>query len=158
VLTVGDVDMPPKRDFFVRVFLNKPDVSADTPIDDPHYAGSFGFFFDESGMKSQEGAAGMRAGPLTGFLIDATPTLQKLNQAGSLSSNEAQGEPGAGALCPPASHWGAAHSQAAGVGGGPVLTGNPSGPVGITLIGMPWRERRKTPVADRSYSEEERSP
>jgi tyrosinase len=90
VLTVGDVDMPAKRDFFVRVFLNKPDVSADTPIDDPHYAGSFGFFFDESGMKSQEGAAGMRAGPLTGFLIDATPTLQKLNQAGSLSSNEAQ--------------------------------------------------------------------
>jgi len=90
VLTVADVDMPAKRDFFVRIFLNKPDVSADTSIEDPHYAGSFGFFFDESGMKSQEGAAGMRAGPRTGFLVDATPTLQKLNQAGSLSSNELQ--------------------------------------------------------------------
>ncbi|HMD98693.1 MAG TPA: tyrosinase family protein [Terriglobia bacterium] len=90
VLTVGDVEMPPKRDFFVRIFLNKPDVSGATPIEDPHYAGSFGFFFDESGMKSQEGAAGMSAAPLTGFLVDATPTLQKLNQAGSLSSNEVQ--------------------------------------------------------------------
>jgi len=90
VLTVGDVAMPPHRDFFVRVFLNKPDVSGDTPIDDPHYAGSFGFFFDESAMKGHDTAAGTPAAPLTGFLVDVSETLQKLNQAGSLSSNHVQ--------------------------------------------------------------------
>jgi tyrosinase len=90
VLTVGDVNMPSKRNFFVRVFLNKPDVSGDTPIDDPHYAGSFGFFFDESAMKGHDQAGGAPAAPLTGFLIDATPTLQKLNQAGSLPASPMQ--------------------------------------------------------------------
>ena len=84
VLTVGDVLMPPKRDFFVRVFLNKPDATEDTSIDDPHYAGSFAFFFDESAMKGHP--AGTSAMPLTGFLIDVKPLLEKLNQAGSLSS------------------------------------------------------------------------
>lgn len=88
VLTVADVDIPEKRDFYVRVFLNKPDVSAETPIDDPQYAGSFGFFSDESAMKSHEGAAEMPGRPKTGFLVDVTQTLQKLNQAGSLSPTE----------------------------------------------------------------------
>jgi tyrosinase len=90
VLTVGDAQMPPKRDFFVRVFLNKPDASGASPIDDPHFAGSFGFFFDESAMKGHETGGTMPAAPLTGFLVDVTPTLQKLKQAGSLSSNQAQ--------------------------------------------------------------------
>jgi tyrosinase len=86
VLTVGDVQMPPKRDFYVRVFLNKPDVTAETSIDDPHFAGSFAFFFDESAMKGGAMPAGSSALPLTGFLVDVKPTLQKLNQAGSLTS------------------------------------------------------------------------
>ncbi|HEV2176785.1 MAG TPA: tyrosinase family protein [Terriglobia bacterium] len=89
VLTVGDAQMPPKRDFYVRVFLNKPDASGDTSIDDPHFAGSFAFFFDESGMKGHAGP-GMSGAPLTGFLVDVTPTLQKLNQAGSLTASETQ--------------------------------------------------------------------
>jgi tyrosinase len=84
VLTVGDVQMPPKRDFYVRVFLNKPDATAETSIDDPHFAGSFAFFFDESAMKGGAMAAGSPALPLTGFLVDVKPTLQKLSQAGSL--------------------------------------------------------------------------
>jgi tyrosinase len=90
VLTVADVDVPEKRDFFVRVFLNKPDVSGDTPIEDPHYAGSFGFFFDEAAMKTHMGGTAMPGRPRTGFLVDVTATLQKLNQAGSLSSSELQ--------------------------------------------------------------------
>jgi tyrosinase len=88
VLTVGDVQMPPKRDFFVRVFLNKPDATAETPIDDPHYAGSFAFFFDESAMKDH--GTGTPAAPLTGFLIDVRPTLEKLNKAGALPSSQVQ--------------------------------------------------------------------
>ena len=86
VLTVGDVAVPEKRDFYVRVFINKPDASAETSIDDPHYAGSFGFFDDDSAMKSRTDMAGMPGRPRTGFWVDVTATLQKLNQAGSLAS------------------------------------------------------------------------
>jgi len=88
VLTVADVDIPEKRDFFVRIFVGKPDASGATPIDDPHYAGSFGFFFDESVLKNHEkehpGMA-MPGRPKTGYLVDLTETLQKLKQAGSLT-------------------------------------------------------------------------
>jgi tyrosinase len=90
VLTVGETQMPSNRDFFVRVFVNKPDAAGDTPIDDPHFAGSFAFFFDESAMKGHATGSHPPAAPLTGYLVDVTSTLQKLNQAGSLSSNQAQ--------------------------------------------------------------------
>lgn len=90
VLTAGDVQMPPKRDFFVRVFLNKPDAAGETSIDDPHFAGSFAFFFDETAMKGQAVAPGSSAVPLTGCLIDIKPTLQKLSEAGSLSASQVQ--------------------------------------------------------------------
>ena len=86
VLTVSDVQVPPKRDFYVRVFLNKPDVTAETSIDDPHFAGSFAFFFDEHGMKGDAMPGESPASALTGLLVDVKPTLQKLSQAGSLSS------------------------------------------------------------------------
>lgn len=86
VLTIGEAQMPPKRDFYVRVFLNKPDVSAQTPIDDPHYAGSFGFFFDENAHGHHEGTGQMPAAPLTGFLVDVSATLRELNRAGSLTN------------------------------------------------------------------------
>lgn len=81
LLTLGDAEVPEKREFFVRVFLNKPDVTADTSIDDPHYAGSFGFFSDESAMKNHEPAGGR---PKVGFAVDVTATLRELSQAGSL--------------------------------------------------------------------------
>jgi len=86
VLTIDEVEVPEKRDFFVRVFLNKPDASGQTPMDDPHYAGSFGFFFDES-MKSEPGMA-MTGRPKAGYLVDVTPTLRKLGQAGSLGGGQ----------------------------------------------------------------------
>jgi tyrosinase len=85
LLTLGEAEVPEKRDFFVRVFLNKPDVAAETPIEDPHYAGSFGFFFDESAMKKHEPAAGR---PKVGFVVDVTATLRKLSQGGSLPAAE----------------------------------------------------------------------
>src|SRR5215467_14601822 len=37
VLTVDEVEIPEQQDVFVRVFINKPDASAQTSIDDPHY-------------------------------------------------------------------------------------------------------------------------
>lgn len=81
VLTVGSVDLPERNDFFMRVFVNKPDAAAETPISDPHYAGSFAFFFDES-------MPHMAGHPKPGYLVDLSPALQKLNQAGSLGSGQ----------------------------------------------------------------------
>jgi len=102
VLTIDEVEVPPKQDVFVRVFINKPDASAATSIDDPHYAGSFAFFCcEEPAMKGHEGmtpASSPLASPSTSaapastlpklsYLVDATPTIRKLSQGGSLASD-----------------------------------------------------------------------
>lgn len=94
VLTIDEVQVPPKQDVFVRVFINKPDASAATPIEDPHYAGSFAFFCCE--VPHHEGAATPTpsASPTPPavpnqklrYLVDATETVRRLSQAGSLSS------------------------------------------------------------------------
>jgi tyrosinase len=65
---------PPSGEYFVRVFINRPDATAETPISDPHYAGSFGFFNDE---KAPHARHAEHAGPST-FVVDATPTIQRL--------------------------------------------------------------------------------
>ena len=84
VLTLGDVEIPEKRDFFVRVFLSKSDVSAKTAIDDVHYAGSFGLFADDAAMKAHQAKDPAAGRPKAGFVVNITPTLRKLSQAGSL--------------------------------------------------------------------------
>jgi tyrosinase len=79
ILTIDEVETPPKQDVFVRVFINKPDASAATSIDDPHYAGSFAFFCcPHEGMPTPSDK--LR------YLVDVTPTVRRLSQAGSLSS------------------------------------------------------------------------
>jgi len=111
VLTLDEVEVPPKQDVFVRVFVNKPDASAGTSIDDPHYAGSFAFFCCEKdgGMKGHEmpppstpsatptatasasptatGAAPASNLPKRRYLVDVTPTIRKLSSGGSLSAD-----------------------------------------------------------------------
>jgi tyrosinase len=82
LLSVDGVDAPPRSDYFVRVFLGKPDAGPGTPITDPHYAGSFGFFNDPM-MASMPG---MKGDARVGFLVDLSGTLRRLNQAGSLDS------------------------------------------------------------------------
>ena len=96
----------------VRVFINKPDATAATSIDDPHYAGSFAFFCcEEDAMKGHEsmtptptpatkptpGKAGATATPASTapasrmpklrYLVDATETIRRLSQGGSLGSD-----------------------------------------------------------------------
>jgi tyrosinase len=44
LLTLSGASPGHTEDFFVRVFLNKPDATADTPESDPHFAGTFAFF------------------------------------------------------------------------------------------------------------------
>jgi tyrosinase len=82
LLTIEGVDMPQRTDYFVRVFLGKSDAGASTPITDPHYAGSFGFFNDPM-MASMPGMGNAKVG----FLVDVSGTLRRLNQAGSLPAD-----------------------------------------------------------------------
>jgi len=85
VLTVDEVEVPPKQDVFVRAFINKPDASAATPIDDPHYAGSFAFFC--CAEDKEHGAMPPAAKPKLRYLVDITDALRRLNQGGSLSAD-----------------------------------------------------------------------
>ena len=103
VLTIDDVEPPAKQDVFVRVFINKPDATAATPIDDPHYAGSFAFFCCEEDATKGHGTPAPANTPAAGasphtaaaattlpklrYLVDVTPTVRKLSQGGSLSSD-----------------------------------------------------------------------
>jgi len=80
LLKVDGADVPDKTDFYVRVFLGLPGAGAETSIDDPHFAGSFGFFQDGKAM------AGMPMQEKLGYLIDISPTLRQLTAAGSLPS------------------------------------------------------------------------
>ena len=72
LIRVAGVKQPPTGDFFVRVFINKPEASVRTPTTDPHYAGSFAFFADHSSHGHGDGDAS--------FLIDATKTIERLQQ------------------------------------------------------------------------------
>ena len=83
VVTIDEVQPPAKQDVFVRVFINKPDASAATPIEDPHYAGSFAFFCC---AEQHEGMA-QPVNPKLRYLVDATSTIQKLSQGGSLGTD-----------------------------------------------------------------------
>ena len=82
-LTIDGVDVPPRSDYFVRVFLDKPDAGPGTPITDPHYAGSFGFFNDPM-MTNMPGMGEAKAK----FLVDLSGSLRRLNRAGSLAAGQ----------------------------------------------------------------------
>jgi tyrosinase len=63
-------------DFSVRVFVNKPDATAETPPSDPHFAGAFAFFH-HGGAGHAHGQGG------TGdFIVDASDALKRLNLEG----------------------------------------------------------------------------
>ena len=56
---------------------------AETPLEDPHYAGSFAFFCC---AEQHEGMA-QPVMPKLRYLVDATETVRRLNQGGSLGSD-----------------------------------------------------------------------
>jgi tyrosinase len=81
LVTLQNVEPPSAADFFVRVFVNAPEtVSDQTPITDPHYAGSFGFFL-MSGAMATGGAMPMGG---AGYLVDVTDALRRVGVADSL--------------------------------------------------------------------------
>lgn len=63
--------LPPANDFFVRVFVNRPDANSQTSTDDPHYAGSFAFF----GTQSDNRHHGK-----TDFLVNITEALRRVGR------------------------------------------------------------------------------
>ncbi len=74
LVTLRNVDPPAAADFFVRVFVNAPGtVSDQTPITDPHYAGSFAFFQ----------MTGMAMGP-GGYVVDVTEAVRRVGAADAL--------------------------------------------------------------------------
>lgn len=73
--------LPSSNDFFVRVFINRPDADANTSTDDPHFAGSFAFF----GTHGQDHGGHTAK---TEFLVYVTDTLQRLRRMGALGESE----------------------------------------------------------------------
>lgn len=80
-LAVGQANVPRTTDFYVRVFVNLPEANAQTPTDDPHFAGSFAFF----GNPAQEHHQGSADRPR--FLVDLTHTLRSLREGGGLAAD-----------------------------------------------------------------------
>jgi len=72
--SIGFAEIPPSSDFSVRVFVNLPNANAGTPITDPHFAGSFGFF----GTPTPNATGGHRHQPQ--FLVNLTNTIQRLKR------------------------------------------------------------------------------
>jgi tyrosinase len=58
------------EDFSVRVFINKPDASIDTPAEDPHFAGAFAFFHHGGGNHDHAGGGN--------FVLDIADALKRL--------------------------------------------------------------------------------
>jgi tyrosinase len=73
--------LPATSDFAVRVFVNLPNASSRTPIEDPHYAGSFAFFGTTPAAPTNE----HRHQP--SFLVDLTNTLQRLKRTQQLTAS-----------------------------------------------------------------------
>jgi tyrosinase len=78
IAKIYDIEPPTQGNASVRVFVNCPYLSADTPTEDRHYAGSFSFF-----GTGHDGHPGKLS-----YLIDITNTVAKLQHAGEGVSNE----------------------------------------------------------------------
>lgn len=74
LLALKGVSEPVDSDLFLRVFINKEDVTAQTSTDDPHYAGSFYFFRHNRDAQIET----------ADFTVDITSTMRNLQQTGAL--------------------------------------------------------------------------
>ena len=76
-LIVENVESHIGDDVFVRVFVGLDHATAQTPISDPHYAGSFAFF---------GGGHGAHAGHRAAHQVDITRVVRGLQSAGALAA------------------------------------------------------------------------
>jgi tyrosinase len=75
--SVQFAQLPPVSDLLVRVFINFPNAAGSTPIEDPHFAGTFAFFGTH--VENAHHPDQPR------FLVNITETLQRLRQRGELT-------------------------------------------------------------------------
>jgi tyrosinase len=71
---VRGVEPPQDKQVTVNVFLNCPYLSADTPVSDPHYVGTFTFFSAHEHEDEAEGEHDMKLS----FAFDLTETVARL--------------------------------------------------------------------------------
>lgn len=74
--------LPASSDFYVRVFINMPEANAETPVADPHFAGTFAFFGTDVAADNERHGTQHRHQPR--FLVNITNTLQNLKKGGNL--------------------------------------------------------------------------
>lgn len=82
LLRVSGIAAPKNDDTYIRVFVNLPSANANTSIEDPHYAGSFGFFMGAMFAKMS------RTGTVPDYYVDVTDTLAALRRGGMLAPGE----------------------------------------------------------------------
>ena len=80
-VSISYAELPANNDFFVRVFINLPGANAQTPTNDPHYAGSFAFFGTHAGDHAGHPHK-------TDFLVNVTDTLQGLKRSGAMLGSD----------------------------------------------------------------------
>lgn len=76
LLTVRGAALPVAPKSSVRVFLNKPDATQETPVTDAHYVGSFTLGNAEEAGKPQN------------YILSLGPTLRRLHQKGLLTADQ----------------------------------------------------------------------
>jgi tyrosinase len=84
-ISVEYARLPPTSDFAVRVFVNLTDASRNTPLSDPHYAGSFAFFGTSNSGDSPAASAHHHQPK---FLVSLSATLERLQQSQALGGSE----------------------------------------------------------------------
>jgi hypothetical protein len=78
LLRFNSVSLNHTTDFFVKVFIGKPDATAATPDTDPHFVGGFAFFQHPHGHEH----GGQESPALGNYHLDATTTVQRLGLEG----------------------------------------------------------------------------
>jgi tyrosinase len=81
-LVISDVTPPKENGALVRVFVNCPYLSVDTPTNDPHYVGSFSFFDVGAHVEEDHGKSA--------YTFDLTAAFRKLNRVQKLPKDQIQ--------------------------------------------------------------------
>ena len=83
---ISDIVPPEKEDFFVRVFLDCPYLSKDTPISDNHYVGSFAFFGSHHLMAAT--SEHMAMPHRLSYVFDITNNLMRLKSVNQINDDQ----------------------------------------------------------------------
>jgi tyrosinase len=75
LLVLEGVSLNHTEDFSVRVFINKPDATANTPPEDPHFAGAFAFFDHQATDANHDHGDG-------NFVLDVSDVMKRLGIEG----------------------------------------------------------------------------